>query len=64
MEWLSYTATVLGLTLPLAVGFVVIGVIIVGLGILGGELYTKSDSEKRHRLRDNKPRLRNAHPRR
>jgi hypothetical protein len=52
MEWLSYSLTVLGLTLPLAVGFAVIGVIIVGLGVLGGELYTESDSEKRLRPRD------------
>ena len=52
MEWLSYFATVLGLTLPLIIGFAVIGVIIVGLGILGGRLYTDSDTEKRLRARD------------
>lgn len=52
MEWLSYLATILGLTLPLAIGFVVIGVIIVGLGILGAELYTENDTKKRLRPRD------------
>ena len=56
MEWLSYLATVLGLTLPLAIGFIVIGVIIVGLAILGAELYTESDTEKRLRPRDSSPR--------
>ncbi len=52
MEWLSYLATVVGLTLPLLIGFVIIGVIIVGLGILGGRVYTEIDSEKRLRPRD------------
>ncbi len=52
MEWLAYIATVLGLTLPLMIGFLVIGVIIVGLGILGGESYTEIDSEKRLQSRD------------
>ncbi len=58
MEFVSYLATVLGLTLPLLVGFAIIGVIIVGLGILGGELYTESDNKKRLRPRDSdiKPR--------
>lgn len=55
MEWLSYSATVLGLVLPLAIGFIVIGVIIVGLGVLGGEVYTESDKEKRLRSRDDDP---------
>lgn len=52
MEWVSYIATVLGLTLPLAIGFIVIGIIIVGLGILGAEVYHESDSEKRLRSHD------------
>ncbi len=52
MEWLTYSATILGLTLPLLIGFIVIGVIVVGLGILGAELYTESDSSKRLRPRD------------
>lgn len=62
MEWLSYLATVLGLTLPLAIGFVVIGVIIVGLGILGGELYTENDSKKRALPRDSDGRPRRKRP--
>jgi hypothetical protein len=46
MEAVSYLATILGITLPALIGFFVIGAIVVGLVILGGELYSERDKRK------------------
>lgn len=52
MEGFSYLATVFSLTLPLLLGFLIIALIVVGLGILGAELYTENDTKKGLRPRD------------
>lgn len=65
MDWLMNSATVLGLTIPLIIGFAVIGIIIVGLGIIGGEIYTEGDKKKGLLPRDGNPkRLGRGTPRR
>lgn len=63
MEWLAYVATLLGLTFPLAVGFIVIGVIIVALAIIGGESYTENDRNKRANDNEFANRKSSFHPR-
>lgn len=57
MQWLTYVATLLGLTFPLAIGFLVIGLIIVTLVVMGGEFYREKENQDRLNDNEHKARL-------
>ena len=49
METLAYLATIVGITLPALIGFLVIGLIVAGMILLGGEVDHERDKDKKLR---------------